>query len=69
MYIALINNVHLATKDLRRIEDNQFIEVAKLYGELLTLKDFQSKYNDDEINFDTSIIRFIETELEVISCK
>jgi len=53
-----------------KVTDNSlWIQLCKQYGEILTLEEFSYKYNADEINFEKTCIRFIEAELEVISCK
>jgi hypothetical protein len=59
-----------STKDTSNTENNtSFIECAKRYGEIITIDEFQRRYNEDELDFSDTIIRFIEAELEVIGCK
>lgn len=55
---------------IERYWDNRmFLAEAQMNGELLTLKEFQERYNADEINFNNTLIRFIEVNLQVIGCK
>lgn len=48
--------------------NQQWLEICKQYGEIISLDEFAYKYNADEINFNKTCIRFIEAELEVKSC-
>lgn len=59
-----------STKDTSNTEDNNsFLECAKRYGEVLTIDEFQRRYNADEIDFTGTFIRLFEAELEVKAVK
>lgn len=68
--VAIITpNIHNYIEDIESITNESYIREAKQHGEIISLKEFQSRYNADEIDFNSTIIRFIEAELEVKTVK
>lgn len=53
---------------INEISNKQLIDLCKIDGELLTLAEFSSRFNLEELNFNKIFIRFIEAELEIKAC-
>lgn len=72
--IVAIYSIKLNSKDneanqIKNISNKEFLSYCTTNGEILTLNDFEQRFNLDELDFSDTIIRFIEAELEVIGCK
>ena len=49
-----------ANIDLHKVDDETFIYLAGNSGDCYSLKEFQNLYNDGEIDYKNSFIRFID---------
>lgn len=68
--VAILNsNLYQSRESIERMNNKQFIEDTEEHGNILTLQEFEKAFNDEELDFNTVIIRFIEAELEVKAVK
>ena len=67
VYLVNIDNVivkeNLLAKNISEFNDDEFIDLAEQYGDVMTLVKLQDLINNDNIVMSDFYIRFIEVEL------
>jgi inhibitor of KinA sporulation pathway (predicted exonuclease) len=71
VYLVNIDNVivkeNLLAKNISEFIDNEFIDLAEQYGDVMTLPKLQDLINNDNIVMSDYYIRFIEVELHELT--
>lgn len=62
--VYVVDSQHIETAD---IDDETFIDIAEVFGNVYCLKGFQDAFNQGLINSETDFIRIIEKEILVIN--